>query len=447
MSLRPHAPTPPVLLTAGLWNSEEDRQDGGQISPSSAYVVESPSTTRQSPATIAPSGSHNLSREVSEDESFMSDFDQPHSARSPKLPSLPDPSQYPDPYPYKPRHWQHGISTPTLSSADSSSASTRSSAYTNSARSGDYGHVHVALGGDDLHANSMGISTDDVAQLLARETGLSSSSQNRAAIPDQQRWSYAQSMRSRSSSVGNRAEPPQDTASPALRGTTSFDQSWEPVEEKDEIGLTSGEETDDDAFLAEEDMEDDGEEEATSAMMVAEEGRGVIVRADSVPIVQLQVNAGESPRKAFYLQIAWQLIENVAPAPYLCRRYYTPLNWIFEHAERRTCIPDQCNSTHRDDAALPRYLGELSSGSPSGPSSLHVSRGIKHCIQSPSCTSSVSCRSDLAACAYRRLDWDQHAASSPQCIGQIARIKRTPKQDELPSELVMSSAEPGDIAG
>ena len=63
------------------------------------------------------------------------------------------------------------------------------------------------------------------------------------------------------------------------------------MEEKDEIGLTSEDETDDDPFLGG-DIEEDGDEEVTSAMMVAEEGRGVIVRGDNVPIVQLQVHAG-----------------------------------------------------------------------------------------------------------------------------------------------------------
>ncbi len=224
----------------------------------------------------------------------MSDLDQPDSARSPKLPNLPDPSQFPEPpYPYKPRHWQHGTSTPTLSSADSSSASTRSSAYTSYARSGDFGHIHVAIGGEDANPN-MGISTEDVAQLLAREKSLPSVPvQGRAPIPEEHRWSYTQSTRSRSSSLVNtRADSVQDYGSPALRGTPSFDNNWEPVEEKDEIGLTSEDETDDDAFLAEEDLDEDREEQATSAMMVAEEGRGIIVRGTNIPIAQLQVTSG-----------------------------------------------------------------------------------------------------------------------------------------------------------
>ena len=294
MAARPQALTPTTLVTSGLLSTDEEQPYDGAVSPSSAYVVDSPSTTQPTPATAAPSGSRSLLREPSEDDSFLSDFDQPggSTARSPQLSTRADPSQYPDPYPYKPRHWQHGISTPTLSSADSSSASTRSSAYTSSARSGDYEHVRVALGGDESGA-TMGISTDDVAMLLAREAGVSpSSSQTRMPMPDQQRWSYGQSIRSRSSSgAAAKIEHAPEIDSPALRETTSFDRSWEPVEEKDEIGLTSEDETDDDAFLGGDD-EEDGEEEITSAMIIAEEGRGVIVRGDHIPIVQLQVQAG-----------------------------------------------------------------------------------------------------------------------------------------------------------
>lgn len=350
MASRRLAPTPTTLVTSGLWPPEEDHQPyDGAVSPSSAYVVDSPSTTQPTPSTTAPPGLRTLSRKPSEDDSFFSDLDQPSTstARSPKSSSRPDPSQYPDPYPYKPRHWQHGVSTPTLSSAGSSSASTRSSAYTNSARSGDYGHVHVALGGDETNV-TMGISTDDVAILLARETGVSPSSshsQTRVPASDQQRWSYAQSIRSRSSSGGAaRMEHTQDIDSPALRGTTSFDQSWEPVEEKDEIGLTSEDETDDDAFLCG-DIDEDGEEEITSAMIVAEEGRGVIVRGYNVPIVQLQVHAGAS-------RVSVGSRRQRGDHVFLSYRHNTPFNRFLDHPKRRSRIPYHQPPTYRDDAAL-----------------------------------------------------------------------------------------------
>ena len=289
---------PAALLTAHDWRISDDSQYESPVSPSSAYIVESPSQVQDlhSHPSNVPHASHPLSRQASEeDDSFISESSHSQSSiLSPKLPALPDPSQYPDPYPFRPRHWHHGVSTPTLSSADSSSASTRSSAYTSSARSGDYGHVHVALGPDETNM-SMGIMPDDVAQILARETGSSSASQ-RPRVPfvvDESRWSdrYSQSGRSRSSSMGN-GKGEAELSSPALRQTPSFDQGWVSVDEKDEMGITTDEETDDDVLIDEDD-DQEIEEEVTSAVIVAEDGRGIIVRGGDAPIVQLQVKPGK----------------------------------------------------------------------------------------------------------------------------------------------------------
>ncbi|KAF7791913.1 hypothetical protein EIP86_002939 [Pleurotus ostreatoroseus] len=283
------------LAPSGDWSFEDDQLYEAPVSPSSAYIVESPSALQDEPPSPAVHrDQHTLSREVSEDDSLVSDSGHGHSSpHSQKIGSFPDPSQYPDPYPsYRPPRWQHGMSTPALSSADSSTASTRSSAYTNSARSGDYGHVHVAIGGTDDPNMSTGISTEDVAKLLARESGYSSS-QGRSPHVDQGRWSdvYAQSVRSRSSSVGNgKVDSVHESSSPALHGAPSFDRGWEIVDERDEMGLTSEDETDDDVLL--DDDDDEELEQPTSAMMVAEEGRGVIVRGGEGPIVQLQVHPG-----------------------------------------------------------------------------------------------------------------------------------------------------------
>ncbi|KIP12013.1 hypothetical protein PHLGIDRAFT_82614 [Phlebiopsis gigantea 11061_1 CR5-6] len=294
MPYRPEAPTPAALLPPHEWRSSDDSQYESPISPSSAYIVESPSQMQQQhpPSSAAPHAPHPLSQQASEEDySFLSESGQYDAATlSPRLPSLPDPSQYPDPYPYRPRHWHHGISTPALSVTDSASA--RSSAYTNSARSGDYGHVHVALGPDEANM-SMGIKADDVAQIFAREKGSSSASHHtRVPFADDSRWSgrYSHSVRSRSSSMGNgKGEP--ELGSPALREAPSFDHGWTSVDERDEVGVTTDDETDDDALIDEED-EQDVSEEATSAAMVAEEGRGVIVRGNDVPISQLQVKPG-----------------------------------------------------------------------------------------------------------------------------------------------------------
>lgn len=78
-----------------------------------------------------------LVRSVSEGESsFRSDCPIHSFARPPKVPPLPDPSQFPDPYPqrspYSRMSDRLSSTLPALSSEGSSSASTRSSAYTSS---------------------------------------------------------------------------------------------------------------------------------------------------------------------------------------------------------------------------------------------------------------------------------------------------------------------------
>lgn len=185
---------------------------------------------------------------------------------------------------------------PALSSEGSSSASTRSSAYTSSGSaltSSDYGHVHVATGEDDEIGVAVGISSDDVDQILQTKT-VTPSSAGRTPI-DQTRWSeYSASIRSRSSSIGqnnNNTNSMHENGMPRLRENPSFDMGWQTVDERDEVGLTSDEETDD---LGEEDDEiDDKEEERTSAVVVAEEGRGLIVTGEGIPVVQLRVEPGE----------------------------------------------------------------------------------------------------------------------------------------------------------
>jgi hypothetical protein len=207
---------------------------------------------------------------------------------------LPDPSHFPDPYPFRPPHHHLTSTLPALSSAGSSSASTRSSAYTSSGSalaSGDYGHVHVVSGEDESNVG-VGITSDDVVQLLESDNQASSASlglHSRAPI-DQTRWSesYSGSVRSRSSSVGNGSV--YENAGPKLREKPSYDMGWQTVDERDEVGV-SDQETDEDHVLVEDD-EEEKEEERTSAVVIAEEGRGLIVHGDGLPIVQLQVHPG-----------------------------------------------------------------------------------------------------------------------------------------------------------
>ncbi|KAJ3790255.1 hypothetical protein GGU10DRAFT_340918 [Lentinula aff. detonsa] len=214
---------------------------------------------------------------------FRSDSLRSHSFSRPTKSmhaQLPDPSTYPDPYP------SH-ITPYAVSSAESSTASTRSSAYTSfGGPTNDLAHVHVPEY-DDLVG--LGITSDSVVQLLGGDTA---PSQSRAPI-DQARWSelYYSGARSRSSSVASNHHV--EHAAPKLKEQPSYDMSWSTVDERDEVGI-SEDETDDDHLLTEdEDLDDDlAEEERTSAVIVAEEGRGLIVQANNMPVPQLQIQFG-----------------------------------------------------------------------------------------------------------------------------------------------------------
>ncbi|KAG5639383.1 hypothetical protein H0H81_003527 [Sphagnurus paluster] len=231
-------------------------------------------------------------------------------ARPPKshMP-LPDPSHFPDPYPFRSSH-HHLNNLPALSSAGSSR---RSSAYTSSGSalaSGDYGHIHVASGEDDT-AVSVGITSDAVVQLLTDDSNGSTSArgtQPRAPL-DQSRWSesYPTGVRSRSSSISNTITNGQEIVVPKLQQKPSYDMGWQTVDERDEVGM-SEEETDDDHHL-DDDEEEEKEEERTSAVVIAEEGRGLIVHGDNVPIVQLHVPPGTT-----HLLIGSSSTPNAMPA-------------------------------------------------------------------------------------------------------------------------------------
>ncbi|EEB93472.1 hypothetical protein MPER_07863 [Moniliophthora perniciosa FA553] len=67
--------------------------------------------------------------------------------------------------------------------------------------------------------------------------------------------------------------------------------TWQTVDERDEMGV-SEEETDEDPLMTEDEYDEDVEEERTSAVVVAEEGRGLIVQGGSLPVSQLQVQPG-----------------------------------------------------------------------------------------------------------------------------------------------------------
>ena len=179
----------------------------------------------------------------------------------------------------------------------STSNSTRSSAYASSGSnptSGDYNNVHIASSDEGV-----GINSESVVQLLAKESGAVPSArhnQSRAPI-DHSRWSgaYSSSARSRSSSIGNNGSVQDNSPIPSVPPLTqkpSYDISWHP-DEKDEMGILSEDETDDENGIDEGDSGlVDHEEERTSAAVVADEGRGLIVQAGTTPIVQLHVQPG-----------------------------------------------------------------------------------------------------------------------------------------------------------
>ena len=209
------------------------------------------------------------------------------------------PSYYPTEY----RHPNFSTPPPPLSAAGSSSTSARSSAYatsTNTLPYSDYNNVHIASGDEDNH-QALEITPESLVQMLASDPATSSSARRPYRSIDPSRWSetYSNSIRSRSSSLGNGVasngahEVPPPLPVP-LNPKSSYDVSWQAAAEKDDIGM-SEEETDDEHGLGDTVNDTDLEgkdEERTSAAVVAEEGRGHIVQGDSVPIIQLQVQPG-----------------------------------------------------------------------------------------------------------------------------------------------------------
>lgn len=167
---------------------------------------------------------------------------------------------------------------PSLTSSMSGSASTRSSAYTSPGSTGmDY--ARVAMPGSDesgdlsdpLHAYALNAG-QDVDKLYALERQTSESSHELIAA-EASRWSesYTSSTRSRSSSwIGNGSE---------LKTKPSYD--WHAHDEREEEILTTDDEAeDDDAFGR------------AAAVTLAEEGRGLIVHGQGVPVSSLQVSSG-----------------------------------------------------------------------------------------------------------------------------------------------------------
>lgn len=180
--------------------------------------------------------------------------------------------------------------------------------------------------GDDDEANvGVGITSDDVVQLLGVEVNgsMPPGSQSRALI-DQTRWSesYSASTRSRTSSMGYAPESTQPGTAPALRHKPSFDMAWQAtVDERDE-GLISEDDTDEGFHLMEAEFGEEGdiEEERTAAVVIAEEGRGLIVHGEGRPVAQLHVQPG----RTFHSNVE-TVFDNFG-------RHYSYATWIIKHS-------------------------------------------------------------------------------------------------------------------
>ncbi|KAF5368346.1 hypothetical protein D9758_002424 [Tetrapyrgos nigripes] len=169
---------------------------------------------------------------------------------------------------------------------------------------------HTAVNRETDPPVGVGITSDSAVQILGGEAVAFSAS--RAPV-DQSRWSevYANGHRSRSSSISNGISlHPPDHTSPKLRHQASFDMSWQAVDERDEAGL-SEDDTDYDPLLSEDEYDGDElqEEERTSAVVVAEEGRGLIVQGSNMSVSQLQIQPGTT-----HLLIGSSSTPNAMPA-------------------------------------------------------------------------------------------------------------------------------------
>lgn len=278
------------------------------MSPSSVMAsFATASYTAHNEATLHNVG---LARSVSESEALY-DTLPPLFARPPKSATLPDPSKFPDPYPYGLSH-HPASATPALSSAGS--ASTRSSGYTNpgstissSSMSVDYSHVRVVSGEEtesDRLSNGIGLGvvSDSVVEMLARASNgssLSSGSRKSHGAPRARARHSSHSRKTRTPGQSGEHAPEMSLERVGLplplRSQPSYDTSWQMGDDdREDYGITSEEEIeygDHQSDIEDVDKEEQ-DQEPTSAAILADEGRGLIVRGDGIPITQLNVQAG-----------------------------------------------------------------------------------------------------------------------------------------------------------
>ncbi|KZT21653.1 hypothetical protein NEOLEDRAFT_1139056 [Neolentinus lepideus HHB14362 ss-1] len=320
MHSRPRAPTPSASPTLDDCWSPSSAQQSSPLSPQASYLnMESPLSITYPNSSSAVQIAHPHSPIVrpssfGDDSSFLLDSSAARSYALPtKVPPLPDPSQFPDPYPFRRPNGSLGYG---FSSGGSSTASTRSSAYTSGGSalaSSDYSHSRIDSDVDEVN-HGVGAGTGEGVHSARDLNSSAPSSLSQSHHQYELRpWSSAGGSRSRSSSVGNGGMNSQsDQGRIRSEGEPSFEGSWYPVDERDEFGLTSDEETDDDMGLdvdVDVDEDESREEEPTAAVVVVEQGRGLIVQGEGVAVSSLQVEAGTT-----HLLLASSSTPNAVPS-------------------------------------------------------------------------------------------------------------------------------------
>ena len=266
--LRPRAPTPSATSPA---------VDNPDWSPVNQWPPRSSSHT-------------HLTRSLSEPESSFLPVSSSFIRPSKSL-ALPDPALFPVPYAFR----YHPLPDPVPSVALSPRGSLSAAPVPVP--------VPVPVPPDDESSIGLGITSDSVVQLLNGDPA--SSLKSRAPI-DPSRWSEPYSVRSRSSSLAVVPNGVADSQVQKLHKKPSYDMTWQSVDERDEDAM-SEEDTDEDHVDEEDDVPDtdEKEEERTAAVVMAEEGRGLIVQAEGLPILQLNVQPGAFLLFCFFSLLAF----------------------------------------------------------------------------------------------------------------------------------------------
>ncbi|KAK2461771.1 hypothetical protein APHAL10511_006234 [Amanita phalloides] len=256
-----------VIVSGGVpVVSKGVKADSGVAGDSGKILVSSPSVDVSDADSSLPSPSLSSAT-----------YSRPRAPSPPSRPSVLLPSICPAYSPQDSFPYMHRLPLPSLSSPASSSA--RSSAYASSGSalpSADYPHIHVAGRDDDL---------PDIIPLPPKSS------------PDH---SHPPSI----SNFFSHEHPP------IPHEHRSYDMSWQP-DERDEAPVISDDETDDEALLDHDPLQDHLADERTSAAVIADEGRGLIVQAGTTPLITLQ---NQVPPGTTHLLLGTSTTPNAMPA-------------------------------------------------------------------------------------------------------------------------------------